>query len=106
MQDIYYTPNATQQDLLAFTTDNIKPDRIRVKNQSKDIVMPRQIACYILQQLTDLSLKEIGMEFGGQHHTTVINSINKIKTEMRDNPEIANIVKDLISNLSDAESST
>ena len=85
---------------------NIKPDRIRVKNQSKDIVMPRQIACYILQQLTDLSLKEIGMEFGGQHHTTVINSINKIKTEMRDNPEIANIVKDLISNLSDAESST
>ena len=29
---------------------NIKPDRIRVKNQSKDIVMPRQIACYILQQ--------------------------------------------------------
>lgn len=27
MQDIYYTPNATQQDLLAFTTDNIKPDR-------------------------------------------------------------------------------
>ena len=82
---------------------NIKPDRIRVKNQSKDIVMPRQIACYILQQLTDLSLKEIGMEFGGQHHTTVINSI---KTEMRDNPEIANIVKDLISNLSDAESST
>ena len=61
---------------------------------------------FVLQQLTDLSLKEIGMEFGGQHHTTVINSINKIKTEMRDNPEIANIVKDLISNLSDAESST
>lgn len=85
---------------------NIKPDRIRVKNQSKDVVMPRQIACYILQQLTDLSLKEIGQEFGGQHHTTVINSINKIKTEMRDNPEIANIVKDLISNLSDAEAST
>lgn len=27
MQDIYYTPDATQQDLLAFTTDNIKPDR-------------------------------------------------------------------------------
>lgn len=27
MQDVYYTPDATQQDLLSFTTDNIKPDR-------------------------------------------------------------------------------
>ena len=85
---------------------NIKPDRIKVKNQSKDIVVPRQIACYILQQLTDLSLKEIGTQFGGQHYTTVISSINKIKNEMRDNPEIANIVKDLMSNLSEIEPST
>ena len=85
---------------------NIKPDRIKVKNQSKDIVMPRQIACYILQQLTDLSLKEIGAEFGGQHYTTVISSISKVKNEMRDNPEIANIVKDLMSNLSELEPST
>ena len=85
---------------------NIKPDRIKVKNQSKDIVIPRQIACYILQQLTDLSLKEIGTQFGGQHYTTVISSINKIKNEMRDNPEIANIVKDLMSNLSEIEPST
>ena len=58
-----------------------------------------------LQQLTDLSLKEIGSELGGQHYTTVISSINKIKSEMRDNPEVANIVKDLISNLSDADAS-
>ncbi len=84
---------------------NINPDRIKVANRSKDIVMPRQIASYILQQLTDLSLKEIGSELGGQHYTTVISSINKIKSEMRDNPEVANIVKDLISNLSDADAS-
>jgi chromosomal replication initiator protein len=85
---------------------NITPDRMKIKNQSKDVVLPRQIASYILQQLTDLSLADIGRELGGQHHTTIINSIKKIKNEMRDNPELNNIIKDLISNLSEPESST
>ena len=85
---------------------NITPDRMKIKKQSKDVVLPRQIASYILQQLTDLSLVDIGRELGGQHHTTVINSINKIKNEMRDNPELSNVIKDLISNLSEHDAST
>lgn len=85
---------------------NISSDRIKVKNQSKDVVLPRQIASYIMQQLTDLSLAEIGAELGGQHHTTIINSIKKIKNAMRDNPSLNNVVKDLINNLSEPESST
>ncbi|MDD6262146.1 MAG: chromosomal replication initiator protein DnaA [Clostridiales bacterium] len=82
---------------------NISPDRLRVKNQSQDIVLPRQVASYILQQLTDMSLQDIGKELGGQHHTTIINSIKKIKNEMRDNPALASAVKDLMSNLSEKE---
>lgn len=85
---------------------SITPDRMKIKNQSKDVVVPRQIASFILQQLTDLSLADIGRELGGQHHTTIINSIKKIKNEMRDDPRLNNIIKDLISNLSETESST
>ena len=80
---------------------NISPDRIKVKNQSQDIVLPRQVASYILQQLTDMSLQDIGKTLGGQHHTTIINSIKKIKNEMRDNPALASTIKDLMTNLSE-----
>ena len=95
------TPSLIIEEISKFY--NINPDRIKVANRSKDVVVPRQVCSYILQQLTDLSLKEIGSELGGQHYTTVINSITKVKNEMRDNPEFANTVKDLISNLSDGE---
>ena len=80
---------------------NISPDRLKVKNQSQDIVLPRQVASYILQQLTDMSLQDIGKTLGGQHHTTIINSIKKIKNEMRENPALASSVKDLMTNLSE-----
>ncbi|MBR6772984.1 MAG: chromosomal replication initiator protein DnaA [Clostridia bacterium] len=80
---------------------NISPERIKVKNQSQDIVLPRQVASYILQQLTDMSLQDIGKTLGGQHHTTIINSIKKIKNEMRDNPALASTIKDLMTNLSE-----
>ena len=95
------TPSLIIEEISKFY--NIQPDRIKVANRSKDVVVPRQVCSYILQQLTDLSLKQIGSELGGQHYTTVISSINKVKAEMRDNPEFANTVKDLISNLSDGD---
>ncbi len=82
---------------------NISPDRLCSKNQSQDVVLPRQVASYIMQQLTDLSLQSIGKELGGQHHTTIINSTKKIKNEMRTNPALASAVKDLMTNLSEQE---
>ena len=44
---------------------------------------------YITRQLTGASLQEIGREFGGRHHTTVLHSINKIE-EMRRTDEALN----------------
>jgi chromosomal replication initiator protein len=45
-------------------------------------VYPRQIAMYLAKQLTEASLPEIGRQFGGKHHTTVLHSVEKI-TELR-----------------------
>ena len=42
---------------------------------------PRQVAMYLVKELTDASLPEIGRAFGGKHHTTVIHSINKIEEQ-------------------------
>ena len=51
---------------------------LKHKNNSRQIVVPRQIAMYLAKQLTEASLPEIGRQFGGKHHTTVMHSIAKI----------------------------
>ncbi len=57
---------------------NLKISELKAKNNSKSVVLPRQIAMYLTKSLTGASLPEIGKEFGGKHHSTVIHSIDKI----------------------------
>src|SRR5487761_726309 len=52
---------------------------LKVRSNSKAIAYPRQVAMYMVKQLTSASLPEIGRQFGGKHHTTVLHSINKIE---------------------------
>ena len=56
----------------------LKPAQLKAKNNSRAIAEPRQIAMYVCKELTSLSLPQIGREFGGKHHTTVLHSIRKI----------------------------
>src|SRR5450432_1002461 len=51
---------------------------IKAKSNSRAIVYPRQIAMYLAKSLTEASLPEIGRQFGGKHHTTVLHSVDKI----------------------------
>jgi chromosomal replication initiator protein len=57
---------------------NLKVADLKSKSNSRNIAVPRQIAMYLCKSLTKASLPEIGREFGGKHHTTVLHSINKI----------------------------
>src|SRR6202522_1205821 len=52
---------------------------IKAKNNSRAIVYPRQIAMYLAKHLTEASLPEIGRQFAGKHHTTVLHSVEKIE---------------------------
>jgi len=58
----------------------LREQDLKMRSNSKAIVFPRQIAMYLVKQLTSASLPEIGRQFGGKHHTTVLHSINKIET--------------------------
>ena len=51
---------------------------LKQKNNSRNVVVPRQIAMYLAKQMTEASLPEIGRQFGNKHHTTVMRSIGKI----------------------------
>jgi chromosomal replication initiator protein len=56
---------------------------LKQKNNSRNVVVPRQIAMYLAKQMTEASLPEIGRQFGNKHHTTVMHSIAKIDEQRR-----------------------
>ena len=57
---------------------NLTVEEMKSKNNSRAIAMPRQVAMYLCKRLTKHSFPEIGREFGGKHHTTVMHSVDKI----------------------------
>jgi len=61
----------------------MRVSELKQKNNSRAVVVPRQIAMYLAKQLTEASLPEIGRQFGGKHHTTVMHSIGKIDEQRR-----------------------
>ena len=58
--------------------------------------MPRQVAMYLVKELTQASLPEIGRAFGGKHHTTVIHSINKIDDLRANDMDLNKLINSLI----------
>ena len=68
---------------------NMPPAQLKMKSNTKAIAYPRQIAMYLVKELTHASLPEIGRYFGGKHHTTVLHSITKIE-ELRQRDEVLN----------------
>ena len=70
---------------------------IRGQSQNKEIANARNVAMYIIREMTQLSLAEIGQQFGGRHHSTVLNSIKRVEKLMKDPSSEANqFVKDII----------
>lgn len=72
---------------------------IKSKNNSRAIAVPRQVAMYLCKKLTRHSFPEIGREFGGKHHTTVMHSVEKIDALCQDDRNFHREVKELIDNL-------
>ncbi|MFH1800619.1 MAG: chromosomal replication initiator protein DnaA [Candidatus Omnitrophota bacterium] len=60
---------------------NVKVSDLRAKKRTVSVVRPRQIAMYLVRELTTHSFPEIGGFFGGKDHTTVLHSCNKIAAE-------------------------
>jgi chromosomal replication initiator protein len=56
----------------------LRAQDLKIRSNSRVIAFPRQVAMFLVKQLTSASLPEIGKQFGGKHHTTVLHSINKI----------------------------
>ena len=68
---------------------------IRGQSQSKEVATARNVAMYIIREMTQLSLQEIGHQFSGRHHSTVLNAINRAEKMMKEQPELSEIIRDI-----------
>ena len=74
----------------------LKPAQLRAKNNAPPVSQPRQIAMYIAKKLTADSLPQIGRDFGGKHHTTVLHAIRKIEALQQKSPAVAEVVAKIL----------
>ncbi len=77
----------------------LRVDELTSKNNARQIAVPRQVAMYLCKRLTKHSFPEIGREFGGKHHTTVIHSVEKIESLVLKDPNFHRVISDLMDNL-------
>ena len=75
---------------------NIKVADIKSKRRTRNISEPRQIAMFICREHTKSSLPEIGRQFGGKDHTTVIFSYKKISNLIKENKELEVSIQEIV----------
>jgi chromosomal replication initiator protein len=63
-------------------------DVLQGQKRDKSIVMPRQIAMFLMREETDVSLLRIGAELGGRDHSTVLHACDKITRESAVNDDL------------------
>ena len=61
---------------------NVTVDALVSKRRTKEITVPRQVAMYLIREMLDLPLTEIGQLFGGRDHSTVIHSVQKVEQQL------------------------
>ncbi|MGN1030665.1 MAG: chromosomal replication initiator protein DnaA [Butyricicoccaceae bacterium] len=77
---------------------SIPVEKLKGSGRSKDMVLPRQVAMYLVRELTNFSLPEIGKVFS-RDHTTVLHSINKIENYLKTTSDMGPIIKTLTANI-------
>lgn len=93
---LHPTPALILEEVSAFY--NLPADRIRSNSRSREVVLPRQVTEYLIREMTDLSLPDIG-SFMDQHHTTVLYGINKLTEQLAENAELKAQIDDLVKNI-------
>ena len=78
---------------------DLPPSHLKQKSNARQIAYPRQIAMYLVKELTQASLPEIGRSFGGKHHTTVLHSIQKIDQLRHKDPDLNRLLHNLIDSI-------
>ena len=74
-------------------------DEICGKKQTADVSFARQVAAYVLHEVTNYSTKKIGELLGGKDHSTIVYYLRKVEKEKNTNTKLRNTVDDIIKNI-------
>jgi chromosomal replication initiator protein len=77
----------------------LQPVQLKQKTNAQQIAYPRQIAMYLIKELTHSSLPEIGRMFGGKHHTTVLHSVQKIEKLRQRDADLNRLIHSVIDSI-------
>ena len=72
---------------------------LRGQSRSKNTAMARQISMYLMRSLIDLTLNEIGGQYEGRNHATVLSSIRKVEDLLKTDSKMQSIIRDITSNI-------
>jgi chromosomal replication initiator protein len=72
-----------------------KVSDLKSKSNARPVVFPRQVAMYLIKQMTDLSYPEIGKLFNNKHHSTVIYSVEKTEKLKNEDADFARTLENL-----------
>ncbi len=90
--------NVTIDHIIRTVADHFKlsSNDLKGKKRTKNIVFPRQVAMYIARDITEYSTTELGLEFGGRDHTTVMHSCQKIDERLKTDPTLDLTIQRLV----------
>ena len=74
---------------------------IRSSKRSSQISNARQIAIYVIREITQMSMASIGEEFGGRDHSTIVYAINQVTKNMKHDTQYKETIEDIIKNIRD-----
>ncbi len=77
----------------------LTPQDLRGQSRTRNTALARQISMYLIRKLFNLSLSDIGKEYEGRDHTTVLSSIKRIEKKLKDSPEFSDTIKDISANI-------
>ena len=78
---------------------SLQPADLRGQRRSKNTAMARQVSMYLMRNLTNLSLVDIGAQYEGRNHSTVLSSIRKVEDMIKSDPDVASTVRDISANI-------
>jgi len=73
----------------------IKMSDLESSKKQNSIAYPRQVAMYLIREMTEYSLPKIGQMFGGKHYTTVMYACEKIEGEIQADPSFAKLIEEM-----------
>lgn len=111
LKDVFASPkqsNVTIEIIQRVTADYfaLSFNDLKGKKRTKAIAYPRQLAMYIAREITEYSTTEVGMEFGGRDHTTVMHACQKIEERIRADPTLDSTINTLIRSIKEYSAKT